>query len=175
MSDLNSQERRLVAALFAAFPLLLALVLAQLIFSPARAGISGGGAAGISLIGSDTLAGSGDFATASTTFVDVTGISVTGTAIANERWWVDLYAVIDNNTAGFNTFIQVASDTTRTQEWWHRAYTNGIGGRSFSAMTPALAAGSRTIDLDMRVDAGTGTLRDISLDNRTTLTVMGVR
>lgn len=107
---------------------------------------------------------SGDFSTASTTFVDMTGMSVTITTGAR-RCLVAVTAVTDHsNNAGQYVNLDVAIDGTRqggsSGLVGNQHSSNATGSEdhngSFTYLTDVLTAGSHTFKIQVRVTAGTG-------------------
>jgi hypothetical protein len=94
------------------------------------------------------------FSTVSTSYVDVTGLTVTFTAEANRRYLVSLYSAMTNN--GNNLCICVINDGTNDiAEAYSIPIANSILTSTIFAYT-APAAGSVTYKARMKVVAGTG-------------------
>ena len=94
------------------------------------------------------------FSTTSTSYVDVTGLTVTFTAEADRRYLVSLYSAMTNNTSNLCTAV-INDGTNDIAE----AYTQNLANQIltstiFAYTTPA--AGSVTYKVRMAVSAGTG-------------------
>ena len=101
--------------------------------------------------GSATLS---SFTTTSTSYVDVTGLSVTFTAETSRRYCVTLFCGMANNSA--NISIAVINDgTSDIAEQYTQAVANTVyTGTAFAFTTPS--AGSVTYTVKMKVVGGTG-------------------
>ena len=130
------------------------------------AAASGGGGGFVEFGGVKLTGGGGDITTTSTTFVDLTGASVTMTTAA-VRCLVMFSANVVNSNAGQSAFFDVDIDGTR-----YANTTNGMsqtaGGTgnwhiAFTFMTDVLSAASHTFKVQWRVSANTG-----GVDNQTT-------
>lgn len=106
---------------------------------------------------------SGDITTTSTTFVDLTGATITFTTGANPVAY-GLFASGMNSTTGEAVILDVDIDGARQS-----GATNGfglfktptggaLGNVSFTGQSAALSAGSHTIKVQWRVSANTGTI-----------------
>jgi hypothetical protein len=94
------------------------------------------------------------FSTTSTSYVDVTGLTVTFTAEADRRYLVSLYSAMTNNTSNLCTAV-INDGTNDIAE----AYTVNLANQIltstiFAYTTPA--AGSVTYKVRMQVQGGTG-------------------
>jgi hypothetical protein len=122
-------------------------------------------AGGGSTVGDDVILSGGDITTTSTTFVDLTGASITLTTGAH-RCLIGFAAEVHNNTVDKLTYLDVDVDGTRISGHsggLTRVQQNNPNGAnyskngSFTAMTTAqLTAASHTFKLQWRVDGGTG-------------------
>jgi len=122
----------------------------------------GGGPSSVGALRFQTLATAGgtgsDFTTMSSTFVDITGVTVTPTALAGERWLVncDISCFADPGGQSLITRLLLDGSTALRDEHM----VNYIGGgnyntsRAFSALTPALAAGAHTVKMQGRIVGG---------------------
>jgi len=125
-----------------------------------------GGGGGGSTVGDDAILGSGDITTSSTTFVDLTGASITLTTGAH-RCLIGLVASACDATGDAIVYFDVDVDGTRISGGSvgltsHQQVTGGAYrvNVSFTAMTTAqLSAGSHTFKIQWRVSGGTATLR----------------
>jgi len=113
----------------------------------------------------------GDLTTTSTTFVDVTDMTVTLTTGA--RRCLVFCSALGGHTGSGSTLIDIAVDGTR------QGQTLGLtGGNSASFplvltfLTPVLSAGSHTIKLQWRVDAGTAQIYASTAISPAILTVL---
>ena len=143
---------------------------------PALAGISGGGGGAASVLTSlatDEI--DADFTTTSLTLVDVTGLTLSATANANETWMVFSHIVGNENTAGNYMVSAILIDGTLRRETISIENPN----RAIAHMTgiaTGLAAGARIVKLQGRVTAGTGSwYKDVDGAVSCTLDVMVVR
>jgi hypothetical protein len=103
-------------------------------------------------IGLTTLATS--FSTSSTSYVDVTGLSVTFTAEANRRYLVTLQYAMTNNSANVCQCV-INDGTNDLSEGYSVQVSNVIlSSHIFAVTTPA--AGSVTYKVRIKVAGGTG-------------------
>lgn len=106
------------------------------------------------------------FSTSSTSYVDITNMTVTLTTGAR-RCLVTFAGSVSNNNAGSWTAIRLLIDGNDTGNstnvgisTFSSANANDIGNAAISFLTDVLTAGSHTFKLQMRVSAGTGKLRE---------------
>jgi hypothetical protein len=103
--------------------------------------------------------GAGDVNTTSTSFVDLTGASVTITTAA-VRCWVSVSLMAINSNAGNDVCFDVAIDGTRfantTKGMAYMQGNNAWEHISFSFFTNVLTAASHTFKIQWRVSANTG-------------------
>jgi hypothetical protein len=135
----------------------------------------GGGGSGIVQV-SVASRTSGDLTTASTSFVDATGLTTTITTGAH-RCLVFLQASGNNSANNGNTATDLAIDGTRQGGGYGLAVANspaaaGNGNLGFVYLTSALSAASHTLKIQWRVDAGTGTMFASTTVCAATLTVI---
>jgi len=117
--------------------------------------------ASTSLASGQALITTGDITTASNTFVDLTGVTVTITTAAHRCLCV-FSASIKNTAIGNGQFVTLLVDGT------NQGGTNGLieldcagtafyGNAGFSFVTASLTAASHTFKIQWRVGAGTST------------------
>lgn len=114
----------------------------------------------------------GDLTTTSTSFVDVTDLTVTLTTAA-VRCMVMASGTFKNSASG-NTAIDIDIDGTRMGETLGLVFTNQNVNKpfSFTVMTDVLTAASHTIKLVWKVQSGTGTIYANSATSPVKLTVL---
>lgn len=126
---------------------------------------TGGGGGGI-VQASVVSVTSGNLTTASTSFVDATGLTTTLTTGAH-RCLVHLNCSVSNNASNASTCLDIAVDGTRQGQTLGLVLAgndNSIGGAgavsngSLTYLTSALSAASHTIKVQWAVTGGTSTL-----------------
>lgn len=122
--------------------------------------IASGAGGGILQVSKVTLT-SGDLTTASTTFLDATGLTTSMTTGAH-RCLVILSVSGNNSTANDNVVVDLAVDGTRQGGTFGLQFlASGVGDTGslgFTYLTSTLTATSHTFKIQWRVDAGTGKL-----------------
>jgi hypothetical protein len=107
---------------------------------------------------------SGDVTTTSTTFVDLTGASITMTTGAHSCMVTFISACEGNGTTPFDICVDIDVDGTRMSGGTHGLYdwqiltANRRHPVGLVAVTAALTAASHTFKVQWRVTAGTGTM-----------------
>jgi hypothetical protein len=122
----------------------------------------GGGGAASALIAGATSITSGDVTTGSTTFVALTGVTVTVVLVGPHRVMLTLSGSYSNTAAGNGNYFDFTVDGTRQggSEGLFPSYCPGINYKAPANMTfitAALTAASHTFAVQWRVSAGTGT------------------
>ena len=112
--------------------------------------------------GSTVVYTAGDVATTSTTFVKVTGATITVTT-QNHPVLVGFSGTTDNSVAGNDLIIGLTQDGVRLNGVQGYDHITGTGaGRAITSFThrlPPVSEGSHTYELLFRVSAGTGTIQ----------------
>ena len=91
------------------------------------------------------------FSTSSTSYVDVTGLSVTFTAEANRRYQVMLFSSVGN--AGGVTQVVINNTVSDIAEWYASVANLVTTGMTFAVTTPS--AGSVTYKARIKTNSGT--------------------
>lgn len=123
-----------------------------------------GGGGGLSLVGQAESTSA--FTTTSTSYTDLTGMSVTGSTGAH-RCLVNFTGSVSNNTTGAWTALALLVDGSNvlagTHGWIAIATSRGsndLYSVNFSYLTDVLSAASHTFKVQMKVSSGTGRIRE---------------
>lgn len=134
---------------------------------PVLATSSGGARGGVpTSVASDEI--DATFTTTSTTYVDVTGLTMTATATLNERWLVTATTMEYGSVAnGVECYTRIDLDGTALVDFAQstETSTNAVRqSRTITALTGALTATPHTIKLRARVSSGTANIEKDVVD-----------